>query len=84
MREVKDMPKKLGKCARCPEKLVAGHFHNMNGARLCDNCYPYVKDPESGRLMYKKPIVSPEVVAEHKIVIGSAIPIIEEPKKEQP
>jgi hypothetical protein len=56
----------------------------MNGARLCDNCYPYVKDPESGRLMYKKPIVSPEVVAEHKIVIGSAIPIIEEPKKEQP
>jgi hypothetical protein len=34
--------------------------------------------------MYKKPIVSPEVVAEHKIVIGSAIPIIEEPKKEQP
>ena len=76
------MAKKLGKCARCPENLIAGHFHNINGTRLCDNCYPYVKDPESGKLMYKKPVVSPETTKIHKIVIGSAVPTIQVEKEQ--
>jgi recombinational DNA repair protein (RecF pathway) len=58
------MAKKLGKCARCPTKLTPGHFHNLNGVRLCDNCYPYEKDPENGRLVYKKiqPVIPMEEI----------------------
>jgi recombinational DNA repair protein (RecF pathway) len=48
------MSKKLGKCSGCKQQLVVGHVHLMSGGRLCDDCYPYAKDAETGKLVYKR------------------------------
>jgi hypothetical protein len=40
-------------CSRCKQQIV-GLPNKLGGAVLCDSCYPFIRNPETGKMMWKE------------------------------